>query len=83
MRDEYRMDFDSGRGGYGSILQKEMDVRQQMMTSLADEMSYGGMGGYMMGGGGAGGEGQQLMDADGGGGGEGQPTRFRDEDDDR
>jgi hypothetical protein len=59
-----------------------MDVRQQMMTSLADEMSYGGMGGYMMGGGGAGGEGQQLMVADGGGG-EGQPTRFRDEDDDR
>lgn len=26
VRDEYRMDFDAGRGGYGSILQKEMEV---------------------------------------------------------
>lgn len=27
VRDEYRMDYDSGRGGYGSILHKEMEVR--------------------------------------------------------
>lgn len=47
VRDEYRMDYDAGRGGYGSILQKEMEVRQQMMNSMAEEMSYGGMGGYV------------------------------------
>ncbi|KAI3435803.1 hypothetical protein D9Q98_001861 [Chlorella vulgaris] len=87
VRDEYRMDFDTGRGGYGSILQKEMEVRQQLMSTMADEMSYGAMGGYM--GADDGGEmegGPQRqdedMDAGGGGGGGDNPTRFRGDSDD-
>jgi hypothetical protein len=81
------MDFDTGRGGYGSILQKEMEVRQQLMSTMADEMSYGAMGGYM--GADDGGEmegGPQRqdedMDAGGGGGGGDNPTRFRGDSDD-
>lgn len=71
VRDEYRMDFDSGRGGYGSILHKEMEVRQQMMKTMAEEMSYGAMGGY-------------ATHGEGGDGGE-QPMRFDrgDSDDER
>lgn len=70
VRDEYRMDYDAGRGGYGSILQKEMEARQAMMASLSEEMNYGAMGGYH----GSGGS---------GGGHDDQPSRFRDEDDER
>ncbi|KAI7840260.1 hypothetical protein COHA_006042 [Chlorella ohadii] len=70
VRDEYRMDFDSGRGGYGSILQKEMEARQAMMASLSEEMSYGAMGGYHSG-------------QAGGRGHDDQPSRVRDEDDER
>ena len=43
------------------------------MNSMAEEMSYGGMGGYVGGGGG-----HHDMDADGGE----QPTRFREDSDD-
>jgi hypothetical protein len=66
------MDYDAGRGGYGYILQKEMEGRQAMMNSMAEEMSYGAMGGYM------GGEHDHDMD-DGGGQ---QPSRFRGDSDD-
>lgn len=115
------MDYDAGRGGYGSILQKEMEVRrrprpgqalaascatrrsksggpvrptasvqqlgsvacglrplqvrQQMMDTMAEEMSYGAMGGYV------------AQGQDGGQGGEGgdAPMRFDrgDSDDER
>lgn len=55
VRDEYRMDYDPGRGGYGNILKQEMTSRQQMMQQLQEEMSGGDMGGYRMAGGGGGG----------------------------
>jgi nuclear cap-binding protein subunit 2 len=54
VRDEYRMDYDPGRGGYGNILKQEMTSRQQMMQQLQEEMSGGDMGGYRMAGGGGG-----------------------------
>ncbi len=54
VRDEYRMDYDPGRGGYGNILKQEMTTRQQMMQQLQEEMSGGDMGGYRMAGGGGG-----------------------------
>ena len=34
VRDEYRMDYDPGRGGYGTILKNELSSRQQMMAAL-------------------------------------------------
>jgi len=46
VRDEYRMDYDPGRGGYGSLMTQELEARQQMMTQLTEEMTGGGMGGY-------------------------------------
>ena len=32
VRDEYRTDFDSGRGGYGKIVQQKLDV-PEFLTS--------------------------------------------------
>lgn len=49
-----------------------MQTRQAMMASLSEEMNYGAMGGYH--------GGQQGGD---GGGHDDQPSRFRDEDDER
>ena len=46
VRDEYRMDFDPGRGGYGTILKQELSSRQQMMLQMQEEMTGGEMGGY-------------------------------------
>jgi len=46
VRDEYRMDYDQGRGGYGTILKNEISSRQQMMASIGDEMHAGDVGGY-------------------------------------
>lgn len=46
VRDEYRMDYDPGRGGYGTILSQELSAREQMMAALTDEMSGGAQGGY-------------------------------------
>ena len=40
------MDYDPGRGGYGSILKNELTSRQQMMAALTDEMNAGDVGGY-------------------------------------
>ena len=31
MRDEYRTDYDNGRGGYGNIMRSELEARQQTM----------------------------------------------------
>lgn len=45
VRDEYRMDYDPGRGGYGSILQKEMQG-QKLMAQMNEEMTGGDIGGY-------------------------------------
>lgn len=72
VRDEYRMDYDSGRGGYGNILQKEMESRQAMMNTMADEMNYGAMGGFV------GAEHDHDMDEGAGR----QPSRFRGDSDD-
>ena len=41
VRDEYRMDYDPGRGGYGTILQKE--VQEQKMMNQMNE-GIGGTG---------------------------------------
>lgn len=38
MRDEYRMDYDSGRGGYGTVLRGELSARQQMLSMLSGGM---------------------------------------------
>ena len=51
-----------------------LQARQAMMASLSEEMSYGAMGGY---------HGGQQQHGGGGGGHDEQPSRFRDEDDDR
>ena len=48
VRDEYRMDFDPGRGGYGKVIKQELEAGQQMISSLQDEMNTGDMGGYRM-----------------------------------
>ena len=31
VRDEYRTDYDNGRGGYGNIMRSELESRQQTM----------------------------------------------------
>ena len=31
VRDEYRTDYDNGRGGYGNIMRSELEIRQQTM----------------------------------------------------
>ena len=52
------------------MLPSPLQARQAMMASLSEEMNYGAMGGYH-GGGGSGGRHDN------------QPSRFRDEDDER
>ena len=71
VRDEYRMDYDAGRGGYGTILQQELAARQSMMAMYAGEMNLGDLGGFK--GGQAAAAGQQQ---------EAENPRFRDESDD-
>ena len=46
VRDEFRTDFDEGRGGYGKILEREITARQQMVSQLAEGMNAGDTGGY-------------------------------------
>jgi nuclear cap-binding protein subunit 2 len=46
VRDEYRMDYDAGRGGYGNILKAELEARQSMMSQLDEEQDGGDVGGY-------------------------------------
>lgn len=46
VRDEYRMDYDPGRGGYGTILKQEIGTRQQMIQMMQEEMTGGDVGGY-------------------------------------
>ncbi|KAK2075726.1 Nuclear cap-binding protein subunit 2 [Prototheca wickerhamii] len=38
VRDEYRMDYDAGRGGYGTVLRNELATRQQMLSALSGGM---------------------------------------------
>lgn len=49
VRDEFRTDFDEGRGGYGKIVGQEILARQNMMAQLTEEMNAGGTGGYRKG----------------------------------
>lgn len=48
VRDEYRMDYDSGRGGYGSVLRTELSARQSLMAMMGNEMDMGSAGGYQV-----------------------------------
>ena len=41
MRDEYRTDFDAGRGGYGNIVKNELMTRQQEMQQRMNEYAEG------------------------------------------
>ncbi len=52
VRDEYRMDYDGGRGGFGTILKQELEAGagRGMAEEVADEMGGGGGGGAMGGG---------------------------------
>lgn len=34
VRDEYRMDYDAGRGGYGIVLRNELQARQQLLQMM-------------------------------------------------
>lgn len=43
VRDEYRMDYDSGRGGYGNLLRGELIARQNLMAMMGNEMEAKGM----------------------------------------
>ncbi|XP_057816639.1 nuclear cap-binding protein subunit 2 isoform X1 [Cryptomeria japonica] len=55
VRDEYRTDYDPGRGGYGKMVQKELEARRQLVDygvgslgnfhGSASNSSYGGHGG--------------------------------------
>ena len=36
MRDEYRTDWDAGRGGYGNIVKQELAIRQERMGMYAE-----------------------------------------------
>eukprot|EP00887_Chlorella_sp_A99_P006294 scaffold3.g6294.t1 len=36
VRDEYRVDYDAGRGGFGAILKQELTGRQAMATMLGE-----------------------------------------------
>ncbi len=65
------MDYDAGRGGYGTILQQEVAARQSMMALYAGEMTLGDLGGFKGGQQAAAGQQQEA----------GNP-RFRDESDD-
>ena len=41
MRDEYRIDYDEGRGGYGNIVKAQLTQRQQEMLSQMQEYEAG------------------------------------------
>ena len=41
MRDEYRTDFDAGRGGYGNIVKNELLTRQQELQRRMEEYAEG------------------------------------------
>ena len=41
MRDEYRTDFDAGRGGYGNIVKNELMTRQQELQQRMNEYAEG------------------------------------------
>lgn len=41
VRDEYRIDFDEGRGGYGNIVKAQLTQRQQEMLSQMQEYEAG------------------------------------------
>ena len=49
VRDEFRMDYDPGRGGYGTILKQELGNRQNnnnMQNMMSEGLTGGDMGGY-------------------------------------
>lgn len=41
VRDEYRIDYDEGRGGYGNIVKAQVTQRQQEMLSQMQEYEAG------------------------------------------
>lgn len=41
MRDEYRIDYDEGRGGYGNIVKAQLTQRQQEMLTQMQEYEAG------------------------------------------
>ena len=41
VRDEYRTDFDAGRGGFGNIVKTELMTRQQELQQRMDEYAEG------------------------------------------
>ena len=41
MRDEYRVDFDEGRGGFGQIVREEMRRHQAESVRQMDEYNLG------------------------------------------
>ena len=41
VRDEYRIDYDEGRGGYGNIVKAQLTQRQQEMLSQMQEYEAG------------------------------------------
>lgn len=41
VRDEYRTDFDAGRGGFGNIVKNELMTRQQEMQLRMNEYAEG------------------------------------------
>lgn len=44
VRDEYRMDYDAGRGGYGTVLRNELQARQQLLQMMGGGIGDGGEG---------------------------------------
>lgn len=41
VRDEYRVDYDEGRGGYGNIVKEQLSQRQQDMLDQMKEYEAG------------------------------------------
>ena len=41
MRDEYRVDYDEGRGGYGNIVKAQLTQRQKEMVNQMQEYEAG------------------------------------------
>lgn len=41
MRDEYRVDYDEGRGGYGNIVKAQLTQRQRDMVTQMKEYEAG------------------------------------------
>lgn len=51
MRDEYRTEFDAGRGGYGAIYKEEMSKRSAALAEMGAGLDMaGGTGGGSYGG---------------------------------